>query len=282
MAVPGRQSGRDELAAAVVAGVVGLGGPDRVKDPKHPLTWRARQIRTRDPLLRRHIRTVAGRRLASPYEPSSSSYCRWPSAGVARRLSALAPLLAPRNLVAFANVRMVENNVALLLLRRVACEPSHPSCSAASSTAVEERALSRRSVRPRVLSTHQRARADQVDLAARLLWAPRERPHVHPLSAPAAGAVHGVRWAGAGGRIAGVRWRIRPFAQAADREWAEGLWAAAMAPSSWPLLPAGIAMPGAGLVALAGHSCARQASPSPPRVSSIRWRKPAAATAGRR
>ena len=34
------------------------------------------RIRTRDPLLRSHIRTVAGRRPASPYEPSSSSYCR--------------------------------------------------------------------------------------------------------------------------------------------------------------------------------------------------------------
>jgi hypothetical protein len=61
----------------------------------------------------------------------------------------------------------------------------------------------------------------------------------------------GVLWAGAGGRNAGVRWRIRPFAQAADREWAEGLWAAAM-PPSWPLPPAGIAMLGVGLVALAG------------------------------
>jgi GNAT superfamily N-acetyltransferase len=48
-----------------------------------------------------------------------------------------------------------------------------------------------------------------------------------------------------------VRWRIRPFAQAADREWAEGLWAAAM-PPSWPLLPAGIAMLREGLVAEAG------------------------------
>jgi hypothetical protein len=63
-----------------------------------------------------------------------------------------------------------------------------------------------------------------------------------------------------------VRWRIRPFGQAADREWAEGLWAAAM-PPSWPLLPAGIAMLGEGLVALAGHSCSRQTSPSPPWVS---------------
>jgi hypothetical protein len=38
---------------------------------------------------------------------------------------------------------MIENNVVRLLLRRVACEPSHPSCSAASSTAVEERARTR-------------------------------------------------------------------------------------------------------------------------------------------
>ena len=78
-----------------------------------------------------------------------------------------------------------------------------------------------------------------------------------PPSVETLGSYWGVRWAVASGRIAGVRWRIRPFAQAADREWAEGLWAAAMAPSSWPLLPAGIAMLGAGLVALAGHSCSR-------------------------
>jgi hypothetical protein len=109
-----------------------------------PLSWyfagAPGRIRTRDPLLRRHIRTVAVRRLTSLYELSNSSYCRWPSDGVARRLPPLAPLLAPQNLVAFANVRMVENHVARLLLRRVACEPSHPPCGAASSTAVEERA----------------------------------------------------------------------------------------------------------------------------------------------
>jgi hypothetical protein len=34
------------------------------------------RIRTRDPLLRRHIRTVAGHRLASLHEPSSGGYCR--------------------------------------------------------------------------------------------------------------------------------------------------------------------------------------------------------------
>ena len=45
-----------------------------------------------------------------------------------------------------------------------------------------------------------------------------------------------------------MRWRIRPFAQAADRAWAERLWAAAM-PASWPVLPAGIAMLAGGLVA---------------------------------
>lgn len=55
----------------------------------------------------------------------------------------------------------------------------------------------------------------------------------------------------AGGRIAGVRWRIRPFAPASDREWAEGLWVAAM-PPWWPLLPAGIAMIADGLVAETG------------------------------
>jgi len=48
-----------------------------------------------------------------------------------------------------------------------------------------------------------------------------------------------------------VRWRIRPYAPTADREWAHGLWAAAM-PSSWPVLPAGIAMIADGLVAEAG------------------------------
>ena len=104
------------------------------------------RIRTRDPLLRRHIRAVAGRRLSSLYEPSNSSYCRWPSDGVARRRSPLAPQLAPSNLVAFANVRIVENNVTSLL-RRVAREPCHPSCNAASSAIVEKRAQCRRYVR---------------------------------------------------------------------------------------------------------------------------------------
>jgi GNAT superfamily N-acetyltransferase len=62
--------------------------------------------------------------------------------------------------------------------------------------------------------------------------------------------VTGVRWAVAGGRIAGVRWRIRRYVPAADREWAQRLWAAAM-PSWWPVLPAGIAVIGGGLVAVA-------------------------------
>ena len=48
-----------------------------------------------------------------------------------------------------------------------------------------------------------------------------------------------------------MRWRIRPFAQVADRAWAQRLWVAAM-PPSWPLLPRGIAMLRAGLVAEAG------------------------------
>jgi GNAT superfamily N-acetyltransferase len=48
-----------------------------------------------------------------------------------------------------------------------------------------------------------------------------------------------------------MRWQIRSFAPAADRESVERLWAAAM-PSAWPLLPAGIARLGEGLVAEAG------------------------------
>ena len=49
----------------------------------------------------------------------------------------------------------------------------------------------------------------------------------------------------------GLRWRIRPFVPAADREWVQRLWATAM-PPSWPLPPAGIAMLADGLVAEAG------------------------------
>lgn len=51
--------------------------------------------------------------------------------------------------------------------------------------------------------------------------------------------------------LIGVRLRIRPFAAAADWEFVERLWRAAM-PRSWPLLSAGIALPGEGLVAEAG------------------------------
>ena len=51
--------------------------------------------------------------------------------------------------------------------------------------------------------------------------------------------------------MAGVRWRKRPFAAAADQEWVERLWRAAM-PPSWPMLPAGIALLTEGRVAEAG------------------------------
>ena len=51
--------------------------------------------------------------------------------------------------------------------------------------------------------------------------------------------------------MAGVGWRIRPFAAAADRAWLRLLWPAAM-PPSWPVLPAGIGQLGEGLVAEAG------------------------------
>jgi GNAT superfamily N-acetyltransferase len=45
-----------------------------------------------------------------------------------------------------------------------------------------------------------------------------------------------------------MRWQIRAFAPAADRSAVEGLWVAAM-PPAWPLLRAGIARLGEGLVA---------------------------------
>jgi GNAT superfamily N-acetyltransferase len=48
--------------------------------------------------------------------------------------------------------------------------------------------------------------------------------------------------------MADMRWQIRSFAPAADRQCVERLWAAAM-PPAWPLLPAAIARLGAGLVA---------------------------------
>jgi beta-N-acetylhexosaminidase len=51
--------------------------------------------------------------------------------------------------------------------------------------------------------------------------------------------------------MACVRRRIRAFVAAADQECVEALWRAAM-PASWPLLPAGVALLGEGLIAEAG------------------------------
>jgi len=51
--------------------------------------------------------------------------------------------------------------------------------------------------------------------------------------------------------MADMRWQIRSFTAAADREFVERLWVAAM-PPAWPLLPAGITRLGEGLVAEAG------------------------------
>jgi ribosomal protein S18 acetylase RimI-like enzyme len=48
--------------------------------------------------------------------------------------------------------------------------------------------------------------------------------------------------------MAGVRWWIRAFNAAAERELVDALWRAGM-PRSWPLLPAGVASLGEGLVA---------------------------------
>jgi GNAT superfamily N-acetyltransferase len=51
--------------------------------------------------------------------------------------------------------------------------------------------------------------------------------------------------------MACVEWQIRPLRAAAAREMAERLWRAAM-PLSWPVLPAGIGLLDAVLVAEAG------------------------------
>ena len=48
-----------------------------------------------------------------------------------------------------------------------------------------------------------------------------------------------------------MRWKIRSFTSAADREFVERLWVTAM-PPAWPLRPAGITRLGEGLVAEAG------------------------------
>ena len=47
----------------------------------------------------------------SPYEAFSCSGCSWTSLGVAESLSLVAPSLAPRDLVVFANVRASENSI---------------------------------------------------------------------------------------------------------------------------------------------------------------------------
>jgi hypothetical protein len=125
------------------------------------------RIRTRDPLLRRYRRMVAGRRLASPYKPSSSSYCSGLSEGVARSLPPLAPLLAHLNLVALANVRINENNVENELLGPFRPQASHPTCDAMSSKAVRE------SARSHPISSDWQgglSSAEQGDLSYRASW----------------------------------------------------------------------------------------------------------------
>src|SRR5438552_1269076 len=61
-------------------------------------------IRTRDLLLRRHSPDVAGRRRVWPDVAFSCTDSGWTWPGVAQYLPTLAPHLAPRNLVSFANV----------------------------------------------------------------------------------------------------------------------------------------------------------------------------------
>jgi len=60
-------------------------------------------IRTRDLLLRRHSPDVDGCRLVWPDVAFSCTDSGWTWPGVAQYLSLLAPRLAPRDLVSFAN-----------------------------------------------------------------------------------------------------------------------------------------------------------------------------------
>ena len=84
------------------------------------------RIRTRDPLLGRHLRMVAARRLTSLYEASNCTNHMGVSPCVARRLAPVAPRLAPQDLVIFANARMSENSVDHALLHYAALrEASH-------------------------------------------------------------------------------------------------------------------------------------------------------------
>ena len=54
------------------------------------------RIRTRDPLLRRHLRSIAARRLVSPHVAFNCMDGGCPWLGVARILPLLAPYLAPQ------------------------------------------------------------------------------------------------------------------------------------------------------------------------------------------
>jgi hypothetical protein len=63
------------------------------------------RIRTRDPLLRRYGRTVAGRRHMWPDVQFFFLAIGWMWPEIAWRLSPVAPQMAPRNLVSQANIR---------------------------------------------------------------------------------------------------------------------------------------------------------------------------------
>src|SRR5215831_17494456 len=83
-------------------------------------------------------------------------------------------------------------------------------------------------------------------------WGRSRRPsRRHPRPASPAPSRCCSRRAAAGGRIAGMGWRMRPYVPAADREWVKELWSATL-PPSWPPLAAGIATLRDGLVAEAG------------------------------
>jgi hypothetical protein len=74
------------------------------------------RIRTRDPLLRRHLRWVSGGVLASLYMAFNCTDSGWGWPNVAWKLSAVAPRVAPLIQLAFYVVRMDENNINYELL----------------------------------------------------------------------------------------------------------------------------------------------------------------------
>jgi hypothetical protein len=143
-----RRAGLRRLSGAADAGPGGaqrrrLINPDagRVLFGKYARDWieerpglRPKTVQLYRYLLRRHFRSVARCRPVSPYRASSCTNRPGVSLCFARRLPPVAPRLAPRNLVIFANVRMSENSVDHALLQdAVLRETGHAADPAQSS-----------------------------------------------------------------------------------------------------------------------------------------------------